>query len=585
MLRKSPRYYPFLAVLLFCWGCQDSQPATEFADLILENGKVYTFAWGDPNPEGVPAPDAPFREGVWVPEAEAVAIRSGRIVEVGSEDEVAAWRGPATEVIDLQGGTVLPGAVESHGHLQQIGEWHEEVDLRGLDTEEAIVDRIAVRAQEVPAGEWIVGAGWDEGAWANRLPTMALLSEKVPNHPVCLKGLRGFGTWGNQLAFERAGITSETPTPDGGEIVQDAAGNPTGILLNNATGLLNDAVPERTLEQKKRILRYGLEQLAAAGYVSAHHAGTRINYMPAYESLAQEEQLPIRVETMLAAEHENKVLLDEWLEKGPTADREEMLQVRSIKAFYDGSLGSRGARLLEAYADHPDHLGVSGSEYGFDKDLVANMMKAGFQVGIHAIGDAGNRAVLDFFERVYAEAPEVKRLRHRIEHAQVIHPDDFERFSTLDIVASMEPAHAVEDSPWAEDRVGPERILGAYAWRTLRRHGVTLIFNSDLAGTDYNLFYGLYSAITRQDRQGNPAGGWYPEQRLTPEEAVRAYTTWTAYTTAREDVTGTLEAGKWADITVMSLDPLNVGQTNLAELLNGKIYLTVVDGKVAFRGL
>ncbi|MDA8020632.1 MAG: amidohydrolase family protein, partial [Thermoanaerobaculia bacterium] len=389
-------------------GCQEPQPATDPADLILLNGQVYTFAWTDPTEEGLPATDAPFRDGVWTPEAEAIAIRAGRIVKVGSSAEMEAWRGPSTEVIDVRGGTVLPGAVESHGHLQQIGEWHEEIDLRGLDTEQAIVDLVATRAREVPEGEWIVGAGWDEGAWANRLPTMELLSERVPDHPVCLKGLRGFGTWGNRRAFKAAGISRSTPTPDGGEILRNGDGDATGILLNNATDLLNGAVPERSLAQKKRILRYGLEQLAAAGYVGAHHAGTRLNYMPAYESLADEGQLLLRVETMLAAEEGNRALLDEWLEKGPTPNRGAMLQVRSIKAFYDGSLGSRGARLLEEYSDQPGHHGVSGSEYGFDEELVARLMKAGFQAGIHATGDAGNRAVLDFFEQVYGEAPDTR---------------------------------------------------------------------------------------------------------------------------------------------------------------------------------
>lgn len=255
------------------------------------------------------------------------------------------------------------------------------------------------------------------------------------------------------------------------------------------------------------------------------------------------------------------------------------MQIRSVKAYYDASLGSRGAKMIGGYSDMPGQSGEFGVAYGFIADLVARSMNAGFQAVIHAIGDGGNRDVLDFYERVLAEHPEARALRHRIEHAQVVHAEDFARFAELNLVASMQPPHAVEDAPWAEDRVGPERILGAYAWRTMRRNGVPLIFNSDLSGSDFDIFYGLHSAVTRSDRNLRPAGGWYPEQRMTPEEALRGYTVWPAYASSREDLTGTIEPGKWGDLTVLSIDPLNVGTRDPHALLEGEVLMTIVAGE------
>jgi predicted amidohydrolase YtcJ len=256
-----------------------------------------------------------------------------------------------------------------------------------------------------------------------------------------------------------------------------------------------------------------------------------------------------------------------------------------VKAYYDGALGSRGARLLEDYADRPGHRGTSGDEYGFDQSLVAEMMREGFQVAVHAIGDAGNRETLEFLEGVLAEDPGVANNRNRIEHAQVVHPADFSRFAPAGIIASMEPPHAVEDMVWAEDRVGPERIRGAYAWRTIRESGVPLVFNSDLTGSDHTIFYGLHAAITRRNKELEPEGGWYPDETVTPEEAVRAYSTWAAYVAFVEEETGVLEEGRWADITVMDVDPFVLGSTAPGRLLDGSILLTIVAGEVVYERL
>ena len=552
-------------------------------DLVITNGRVYTFSWSEPSVEGQPAPDAPRDGNGWHPDAESVVIRDGKIVFVGSNDDAQRYVDEDMEVLDVAGATVLPGLVDSHTHVSGLGELAAQVNLIGVETEEEAVAKVVERARSTPPGEWILGRGWDEGAWANRYPTLDLLTEKVPSHPVVLTSLHGFAVWGNLLAFERAGITRETVSPDGGEILRDGNGDPSGILLNRAGPLLTSAVPEPTLAQRKAFMLAGLEQMARDGYVAVHEAGADPFHMASLEVLLRDHQLPIRVYAMLSARHES--LCRHWLQRGPLpgVGTHDMLAVRSVKAYYDAALGSRGARLLEDYSDRPGHRGTSGDEYGFDQELVAEMMKGGFQVGIHAIGDAGNRETLDFIAKVQSEDPGTQSQRHRIEHAQVIHPDDFKRFEELGVIASMEPPHAVEDMKWAEERIGPQRVRGAYAWRTLRRSGVALTFNSDLSGSDHSIFYGLHAAITRRDKQKEPTDGWYAEQSLTPEEAIRAYTVWSAYAAHWDQQTGILEAGRWGDVTVMDIDPLVLGESDPGAILDGKIAATVVGGRVVYR--
>ena len=553
-----------------------SKPGVE---LILHNAHVYTLAWSDPDLDGVPAADAPWSDAGWEADASAVAVQNGRIVAAGSDEAILALAESGTRVVDLAGAYVVPGLVESHGHLHEIGEKAEEINLIGVRTEVDMRERLAEAARERPAGEWILGSGWDEGEWADQLPDRGFLDELFPENPVVLKGLRGFGTLGNALALQAAGLSASTQDPVGGTVVRRADGSLSGVLLNNATDMLNDAIPARSLLRRMRILKYGMDQLLAAGYVSTHHAGVRTDYLPAYVALADSGVLPMRVEAMLSVGVVEAPNGAEWQRRGPTRDPEAMLQIRSVKAYYDGSLGSRGAKLIEDYADAPGERGVSGAEYGFAPDSVEAYIAAGYRAGIHAIGDAGNRDVLDFFESLFARHPEAQSLRHRIEHAQVVHPGDFARFGELELTASMEPGHAVEDSPWAEDRLGPDRVRGAYAWRSLRQSGALLIFNSDFTGTDWSVYYGLYAAQTRQQKDGTPEGGWYPDEAMTAEEALRAYTVWPAGAALQEDRTGTIGEGKWADLTVLSLDPLN---TAASDLLGGEVLMTIVNGEIRY---
>ena len=549
-------------------------PGSDAADLILVNGRVYTLDWDEPAPDGSIMAGAPHDESGWHPDADAVATRGGKIIFVGATRDAMQYQGEESRVIDLAGATVIPGLIDSHTHVFELGKKLERIDLTDIATEAEAVNLIVEQAISVPEGEWIIGAGWDEGAWANRYPDKVLLSQAVPEHPVYLRGLHGFAGWVNQKALDVIGITAETGVPVGGEIRLNGEGEPSGLFLNNATDLLDGAVAPSHDDLTRQVLR-GLNQMADDGYVAVHEAGVKSDAMRVLEELEASDRLPLRVYAMLSLRDED--LIRQWIAKGPDRDR-------AVKAYYDGALGSRGARLLYDYSDRPGHRGISGDGYGFNQALNAAAMKAGFQIGIHAIGDAGNRESLDILEGVFKDDPSTAGNRHRIEHAQVMHPDDLPRLGQLGIIASMEPPHAMEDKTWAEERLGPERILGAYAWRSLRETGASMTFNSDNPGSDHNIFYGLHSAIARQDKNLEPEGGWYAHEAMVSDEAIRGYTNWSAYASFREDVTGIIEKGRWADLTVMDLDPFVLADESPGDILNGRILMTIVNGRIIYEG-
>ena len=575
------------ALMTFVAGCgEDPVPpptesaASRNADLILINARVYTLDWDEPGADGTAASNAPRDSAGWYPDAQAVAIRDGEVLFVGSNADAMQFEGDATRVINLPGATVLPGLVDSHTHVFGLGALLDQVNLVGVETEEEAVELIVERAKSVPTGEWIVGRGWDEGAWANRYPDKSLLTARVPDHPVFMDSLHGFAGWGNQMALDEAGITAEAPVPVGGEMRLNADGEPSGLFLNQAVQMLSSAVPEPSADILAKQVLLGLERMAADGYTAVHDAGLDAQQMAVLEALEAAGRLPIRVYAMLSLRDED--LVRKWIAMGPDSDSDSMLVTRTVKAYYDGALGSRGARLLYDYADKPGHRGVSGDDYGFNEALNAEAMKAGFQIAIHAIGDAGNREALDILEAVIEKDPSIASNRHRIEHAQVLSPDDIPRLGELGIIASMEPPHAMEDKAWAEQRLGPERIRGAYAWRTLREAGTRLTFNSDNPGSDHSIFYGLHSAITRQDKDGEPEGGWYPEQKLSVEEALRAYTSWSAWASFREKEAGVIEPGRWADLTVMDIDPFTLAEQRPARILDGQVIMTIVNGEIVY---
>ena len=551
------------------------------AELILHHAHVYTLDWPEPDEEGRPASGAPFDSASgWHPDASAVAILDGHVIYVGSDSGALALKGDATRVVDLDGAVLLPGMVDSHTHVAELGAALERIDLTGVATQEEAIARVVERAARTPKGEWILGWGWDEGAWADRYPDKRQLSARVPDHPVLLRGLHGFAAWTNERALAAAGINASTPSPTGGEIRKGPDGAPNGLFINRAVELIDRAVPAPTAAQRDSQLVRVLHVMAAAGFTGVHEAGTARDVVASLQRLDSAHALPIRVYVLL--DGRDSAFVREWIRRGPLVARDgSNLVVRAVKAYYDGALGSRGAQLLADYSDRPGSRGVSGAAYGFDRRIVAEAMAAGFQVGIHAIGDAGNRASLDFIDSVRVAAPASRDLRHRIEHAQVIHPDDIARFASLGVIASMQPPHAVEDMPWAAQRLGADRVRGAYAWRTLRRAGAHLVFSSDLPGSDWSLFYGWHSALLRQDKLGSPPAGWFPDQRMSAEETVRGYSTWAAYASFDEAAAGSIEVGKRADLTAVSVDPFRVHGG--AELLGGAVRLTVVGGRVIDR--
>ncbi|MEM7358351.1 MAG: amidohydrolase [Pseudomonadota bacterium] len=557
------------------------------ADILLTNGKVYSLDWDEPGLDGTPAENAPVNNDQWQPDASSIAIKAAEILYVGDEDGTAIFTGDDTKIIDLAGATVIPGLVDSHVHVAELGEILYRVNLSEVTSPEQAIEKLQSYVQQQrDAGayretDWLIGQGWDEGAWANNYPNRQLLDKAFPDTPVYLRSLHGFAVWVNSRALEMAGIDKHSKAPVGGEIVRDDKGVPTGILLNRATTLIADKIPKPSIEKFASYVEAGMQQMARDGYVAVHEAGAESAHIAALQLLQEQQRLPVRMYAMLSAR--DTALAKAWVEAGPLSDPEGFLDIRSVKAYYDGALGSRGARLLADYSDQAGHRGVSGSGYGFDADIVDELIDAGFQVGIHAIGDAGNKEVLDFFAAAAKRTPESIALRHRIEHAQVIQASDFSRFSELALIASMEPPHAVEDKTWAEDRLGPERIKGAYAWRTLRQIGVPITFNSDLPGSDHNIFYGLHAAVTRRDKNLQPEQGWYTDQAVSMEEAIRGYTNWAAWAAFREQQTGILKPGYWADITVMDIDPFQLASEAPAELLNGKILMTVVNGKIVYR--
>lgn len=580
MIKKFGAIFASLAIL----GCAEDVPVeVEKADLILENGNLYSLAWDEPSVEGVPAKNAPYADGMWTPDGEAVAVKNGIIIATGTTADLAAYKGGATQIVDLKGAYIIPGIVDSHTHINELGATFDNVDLFGVETEEEVAERVVnfIQKNNIPEGEWVVARGYEEGKWADKKPTYHIITEAVPNNPVYVDGATGFSAYGNKLAMEAAGIVRGAENPVGGEMILDENGDPTGEVRNRGVTLYRNAIPSLTLDQWKRRLTNGLNEMAKSGFTTVHNAGTDTPMMDGFEALAEDDELPIRVYAMISGR--DKPQMEEWRASGPKIYDNNMLFIRSVKGYYDGSLGARGAKLIEEYTDQPGQIGVSGEEYGFFINEIGAMVQAGFQVNVHAIGDGGNREVLHFFRDNFALNPELQKNRHRIEHAQVVHPDDFALYDELDIVAAVQPPFVAEDKAWTADRIGAERSKGAYAWRTFRRHNVPLSFGSDLMGYDWNIFYGLHSAITRQSRDGEPAGGWYPEEKLTSEEALRGYTTGAAYAAFLEESTGMIKEGMWADITVVDTDVLNVGAHNPADLFKGKVLMTIVGGNIVYQ--
>jgi predicted amidohydrolase YtcJ len=540
-----------------CGGAPPGGGEGGHADLVLTGGAIMTM---DPKR----------------PSASAMAVRDGRIVAVGGEADVKIWKGPATRVIALGGRSVTPGLTDAHAHLAGLGGALESVSLRGVKSVEEAAAMVGKAAANLPAGEWIEGRGWDQNLWPDKkFPTREVLDRAVGDRPAALRRVDGHAMWASSKALTLAGIDRSTPDPKGGRILRDGSGQATGVLIDTAMDLVEAKIPAPTQEVLVRRILAASKAAVAAGLTCVHEMGIDDTTVDVYRNLADEDRLPLRVYAFVSG---TPAVAESLRGRVAEVDRDgsQKFVLRGIKLYADGALGSRGARLLAPYSDDPKNQGLWITAPDELERAVSAAVAAGWQPAIHAIGDAGVRAVLDTFQGVLARHPKAD-LRLRVEHAQVVSQQDLPRFARLGVIASMQPTHATSDMPWAEARVGAERIRGAYAWRTLLNSGAHLAFGSDFPVEEVAPLLGLYSAVSRQDAQGQPAGGWLPNERLSLEQAVRAFTVEAAYAGFVERERGMLKEGMVADITVFDR-PLR-GDSSL---LQTAVDYTIVGGDVVF---
>ena len=495
---------------------------------------------------------------------EAIAFKDGKVVEIGLSDELLEAY-PGFSARDGEGKTLLPGLIDAHAHVMGLGFQEMDVDLSGITSLEETLEKLEQHAADNPELEWIRGRGWNQVLWEdNEFPTAEDIDEVVSDRPVWLTRVDGHAGWANSLAMELSGISRETPDIQGGRIVRDDRGDATGIFVDATMGYISEYIPERTEEENYMALELALEKMASSGITSVQDARTDEFTWEMYKEFADRGDLKTRIYAMIAGTGDT---FDNLAEDGPIESyADDKLALRSVKISSDGALGSRGAALLEEYSDEPGNTGLLFFDQQDLNEMLLKGASNGFQMNIHAIGDAANRQVLDGFEYVQNELGDQSDLRHRIEHAQIVHLDDIPRFVELDLVASMQPTHATSDMNMAEDRVGSDRIEGAYAWQTFLDQGTVIAGGSDFPVENVNPFYGLYSAVTRQDHDGMPPEGWYSEQAMSRIEALRAFTIDAAYGGHQEDVLGTLEEGKWADFILIDEDFFETDASNIWDI-------------------
>jgi predicted amidohydrolase YtcJ len=512
-------------------------------------------------------------------EFQAFAVRDGKIIAVGQPASVERVATDLTQRIDLGGKFVLPGIIDAHGHLLGLGQTLQLVDLRDAQSEQNAVALVADFATNAgQSADWILGRGWNQENWSSRqFPTAMALDESISDRPVWLTRVDGHAGWANSKALELAGITAASVSPEGGEIIRDSQGKPTGVLIDNAMNLIEAIIPVDSAEQQQAALKLAFTHLNQRGITGVHDAGVSAQTIAVYQNLAAKGAMTVRVYAMIGA---NEPALPELLANGPILTDDEMFTVRSVKIYADGALGSRGAALLHPYHDDPQQLGLLVTSPDSIKALYELIIPYGFQINTHAIGDRANRLALDAFEQAF-NSYGGRNLRHRIEHAQVVHPDDLMRFKTLNIIPSMQPTHATSDKNMAEDRLGKERMQGAYAWKTFLEQGSIIAAGSDFPVELADPFFGLHAAVTRQDRDNQPAGGWYPAEAMTRVEALRSFTLDAAYAAGQEATMGSIEPGKWADFIVLDHNPFQQAadtlwqQRVLATYLAGEAVYTI----------
>jgi len=533
-----------------------SAPADgQYTQTLVHNARIYTMD------KGFSTADAMMFDS------------SGRIHNVGNEQAMLDAFPDAVRV-DLGGKTVIPGLIDSHAHLYGLALSLSQAQLRDTTSKEEIIQKLREKEAQLSAGDWLLGRGWDQNDWEIKVfPTRADLDAAFPERPVWLRRIDGHAGWANSaaLALVDRDLSGDWQ-PEGGFIHRDADGQPTGVLVDGAMALVEKAVPEISPELLRASLGLALEQMVSLGLTGVHDMGIDRKTFGMYQQIASEGRFPTRVHAFTAGAGET---LDWLCANGAVEDPSGRLYMRAVKLYIDGAMGSRGAALLADYSDDPGNSGLLFMPPEELQAAIGKAMACGFQVGVHAIGDRGNRVVLDAYENLFGMYPDNPG-RHRIEHAQTLTAEDIPRFAQLGVIAAMQPTHATSDMYWVGDRLGPERVVYAYAWRSLLDSGARLALGSDFPVEQVNPMLGIYAAVTRQDTKGWPPGGWYPEQRLTREEAVRGFTLDAAYAGFMEKSVGSLESGKRADFIVLDK---NIFEVDVSEIAGIRVLQTWLDGE------
>ena len=536
-------------------GCSKQQSTPE---LVIENINGYTF---DNKRQ--------------LQQFKTLVVQDGRVLATG--DRQLADNYPNAEKIDGQGKTLIPGIIDAHGHISSLGFTLLSVDVRGLQSAQQAAEKVADYAAQQSQLQWIKGRGWNQVLWPNQqFPTAVLLDQFVDDRPVWLERIDGHAGWANSAAMRVAGIDANTVSPAGGEILRDAEGNPSGVFIDNAMNLINQAIPSPDEAEISLALDAVSQHLLRLGITSTHDAGVSAAEHALYRKLADSGAMKVRLYGMISSTDPE---LENILSAGHSSDSNDLYTARSIKIYTDGALGSRGAAMLRPYQDRPDHSGLLLTTEAQLRQLFSLAIAAEFQVAIHAIGDKGNRIALDEIEYAYATVGG-RHLRHRIEHSQVVALSDIPRFKVLDVIPSMQPTHATSDMNMAEDRIGAERLKGAYAWRTFLNQGSRLVSGSDFPVELANPFDGIHAAVTRQNKNNQPEGGWIAEEAITIEETMRSFSIDAAWAAHQEDRLGGLTAGKWADFILLDQD---IYQIASEDLWKTEVLETWLAGKRVFK--
>ncbi len=506
---------------------------------------------------------------------ESMVMQDGKVVGTGTTDEMRELAPEAT-VVDGQGRVMLPGLIDAHAHVVGLGQLLTQVDLTGATSLDETLQRVEQYAIENPESPWIVGRGWNQELWEDTsFPTAQDLDQVVNDRPVFLSRIDGHAAWVNSVALQQGDVTRETQDPVGGRVIRDDQGDPTGILVDAAETYVARFIPQESPEQIEEAISLAIQEMLSLGITGVHDAGVSQGVWQIFQDLDAKGELAVHINAMVGGVTDQT---RPWIAKGPVEpSASSRLSLTGVKIYSDGALGSRGAAMLEPYDDEPENRGLLFYDQSEMNEQVLTAVSNGFQANVHAIGDAANRQVLDALEEAINAYPESSR--HRVEHAQVVAVEDIPRFAELGLIASMQPTHATSDKNMAQDRIGAERLEGAYAWRTFLDQGTIIAAGSDFPVEPVNPFYGIHASVTRQDRNDEPPGGWLSDEAMTLREALRAFTLDAAYAAKSETLYGSLEPGKMADFILIDRDPFQIPPSELDNIV---VLETWVEGKNVF---